>query len=338
MSSDRECDTRQQFDIVSGISIDTQYPVEKFILKWKISNFSKIFNDIKVHFFTTAKSSQWRLQFLSKRGSGDNKIELWDNTFDTHARVHYQSVTKTCHNVLQKDGTHEFQGNDNRSCIILRTEYTSNDDQHEVKFENDVLDFQCTLTILGHTITRHTPLLNLGDFSSKQIHHDLANLFESKEYSDIIVSDGKSKISAHKAILCARSPVFNVMFQQDMLENKNNEVVIDDIDYETLKDFLSFLYSGKIKQLSWGTAMGLYYAADKYEIADLRDVCSDFLQTNLTTENACSILKFADQHKDEEMKKSVLFFIQMNVSSVKLTQAWKDLARTHPKIIAEMFY
>lgn len=343
MSTDQVWNTGKEFDIASGISIDTQYPVEKFLLKWKISNYSKIFNGINVHFFTTGKSTRWRLKF--DKGSSENKIELWydmyDNTHWMHARVHYTSVAKCCHDILQKEGMHEFKSMFNHYCSILRipqTRYISNNDEKEVKFENDALNFQCTLTILGHTITRQTPLLNFADYSSKQIHSDLEGLFESKEHSDIIVSDGKNKIPAHKAILCARSPVFNIMFKQDMFETKNNEVVIDDIDHQTLEDFLLFLYSGKVKQLSWDTAMNLYYAADKYEVGDLREVCSDFLQMNLTTENACEVLKLADQHRDDDLKKSVSFFIQMNPSSVKLTQTWKDLARTHPKIIAEIFY
>lgn len=277
MSKDQECDTRKEFDIVSGISIDTQYPVERFLFKWKISNYSKIFNNVEVHFSTTAKSTQWRLKFRGKKGPS-HRIELWQD-YDTEVRVEYQALTKTLHKILQNEGTFEFKRGFNNCMILTIPDYvvSTNGDSQKVQFENDVLDFQCTLIILGHTITRNIPLLDLADFSSKQINFDLENLFQTKEHCDIMVSDGKSKISAHKAILCARSPVFNIMFQQDMLENKNNEVVIDDIDFETLHDFLSFLYSGKVEKLSFNSAMSLYYAADKYEVQDLRVLCSEFL-------------------------------------------------------------
>jgi hypothetical protein len=48
-----------------------------------------------------------------------------------------------------------------------------------------------------------------------------------------------TKVSAHKLILCARSPVFEAMFAGGFVES-NNEVVIVDADPEPFKEMLRY--------------------------------------------------------------------------------------------------
>ena len=55
---------------------------------------------------------------------------------------------------------------------------------------------------------------------------DMEKLLETGTLTDLTIRCGKKTVKCHKAVLSARSAVFRAMFQHDMRENKNNEIVI----------------------------------------------------------------------------------------------------------------
>ena len=182
MSSNRELEIKNEFDIESGISIATQYPLEKFHLRWKISNYSKIFNDIEVEFFTSSKSTAWKIKL--NFGQKFDKVELWHfPPQKQNVRLHYQAAIQSSYEIREKEGNHEFGMSSLYSCVVLtvpriKFDSSTNSYRNEI-FENDVLDFRCTMIISGHNITRKCPTLTAPDFCSKQLNYDLENLFQS---------------------------------------------------------------------------------------------------------------------------------------------------------------
>merc|ERR1712087_787183 len=48
----------------------------------------------------------------------------------------------------------------------------------------------------------------------------------------------------HRAILMSSSPVFQAMFENDMVEKKNSEVRIEDIPADAVKLMLDYIYGG----------------------------------------------------------------------------------------------
>ena len=73
------------------------------------------------------------------------------------------------------------------------------------------------------------------------------------------------------------------MFQHDMRESKSNEINIQDIDFSTVRDMVKFIYSGRLKDLADKSDL-LLAAADKYDIKDLKSICSQHLAANLSTD------------------------------------------------------
>ena len=86
-----------------------------------------------------------------------------------------------------------------------------------------------------------------------------------------------------------RSVVFESMLKQNMREAQTNEVDIPDVDPDTLKLMLEFIYSGQVgirlfsKNVRTITLLSnkvkdenytaeLLYAADKYELSDLVNI------------------------------------------------------------------
>ena len=51
--------------------------------------------------------------------------------------------------------------------------------------------------------------------------------------------------TASKIHVTFRSSVFRAMFQHDMRESKSNEIIIPDLDFNTVKDMVRYVYSGR---------------------------------------------------------------------------------------------
>ncbi|GBN59355.1 Speckle-type POZ protein, partial [Araneus ventricosus] len=92
------------------------------------------------------------------------------------------------------------------------------------------------------------------------------DLFENKRLSDVCLRTGARSFPAHKMVLSVRSPVFEAMFTQDMREKTSRIVEIPDLDVDTLSRLLLYIYKDTVEELQWESAMGLFRAADKYQI------------------------------------------------------------------------
>ena len=81
----------------------------------------------------------------------------------------------------------------------------------------------------------------------EKLSYNLKKVFENGDYSDVIFCVGGIDIPAHKVILSAASTVFASMFKQkDTKEAQEGKVIIEDVDVDTFKVLLKYLYSGQI--------------------------------------------------------------------------------------------
>jgi speckle-type POZ protein len=143
---------------------------------------------------------------------------------------------------------------------------------------------------------------------------------------------------AHKVILAARSPVFAKMFEHDMQESANNKVKVDDIQPDVFKVVLTYMYTGQVPKFSTGENNVVYellYAADKYQLDDLKLFCERQLVSILNFQNAARIIQFAHLHNAPELKKATLQFISKNVMNVRATKEWEQVKQC-PEIVDEI--
>lgn len=150
-------------------------------------------------------------------------------------------------------------------------------------------------------------------------------IFNNETYSDflIITSDDQS-IYVHKNILSMRSPVFQAMINSKMIEGEQKKVKIDDIDPRALTELIRFIYSGKVNEIE-SIAGDLLYAANKYDLQDLKPLCIESLALNLTPSNVLETFLLADLHQEKALKKFCLDFIKWKYDDVKEQEGWADL-------------
>ncbi|GBM60635.1 Speckle-type POZ protein [Araneus ventricosus] len=179
----------------------------------------------------------------------------------------------------------------------------------------------------------------------KKLADALRNSSESLLKEKVSLRVGKESETVNKAILCARSPVFAKMFQSDMREAKENVVTITDIKMPVLKVLVSFLCTGILSNCDsdWASNWDfdfdflceLYYAANKYDITELRHVCVDLLLPQISIENIFQVAKLAFTHVDERLKSTVKTLIAANIETLVSKNEWKDLINDEPQIAVE---
>ena len=164
---------------------------------------------------------------------------------------------------------------------------------------------------------------------------DFAKLLEDKVNSDVHLKVKDEDVPAHKLILAARSPVFAAMFQNDMLESKTNEVEIADVEPVVLKALLEFIYTGDC--VVGNLAEGLFRAADKYNIKDLKEMCEQELQEKITVDNAVHLLIISDLYQAKKLKESVTLFINCCAADVMEKPSWNKLMDSYPRLVGELY-
>ncbi|XP_055950968.1 speckle-type POZ protein-like [Argiope bruennichi] len=160
--------------------------------------------------------------------------------------------------------------------------------------------------------------------SATELQADLKSILDTGTLFDVSLQIDTEFIQAHKIILSARSPVFNSVFTKHRKEN-NNIVVIEDLDVDTLRKLLLYMYTDTIFDDHWENIKKLYFAANKYEIPSLKKKCVSILKTNLSISNVCEAACLADLHQDDDVKTATIDFIFEHDFEVFASVAWMEL-------------
>jgi len=155
------------------------------------------------------------------------------------------------------------------------------------------------------SITTNVPLTSKGkDASAVKLLSDikalLSNATDSADFS--IVCEDQS-FPCHEAILRARSPVLDRMFQQKMKESISRKLCIADMKKETTSILIKYLYTGEVPR-DVENLSELIYAADKYNISELLELCYDKVPDD--DEKIVDILLAAERHNLVDLTKVVL--------------------------------
>ncbi|GBN70328.1 TD and POZ domain-containing protein 3 [Araneus ventricosus] len=165
---------------------------------------------------------------------------------------------------------------------------------------------------------------------------DWISLFNEGIACDTELKTTTETFRVHKAVLIARSPVFKSMFTTDMAEKASNCVEIDDLDDDTVRRMLKFMYSDTLDNLGYESAKNLYFSSDKYDIVSLRYRCSNFLKQNFLQSKCCEILLLADKHEDTDLKNVVKDYIAKNGEEILSPEEWENLEKNHSLLAIEV--
>ena len=109
----------------------------------------------------------------------------------------------------------------------------------------------------------------------------LEEMFDSANYSDVTLQCEGNDIKCHRNILSFYSPVLDRLFLGEFQEKGSRSIEIKEVRCDVLTKAIHFIY-GKGLALTSKCVMDLLAFSDMYDIAVLREVCSDMLVKNIT--------------------------------------------------------
>lgn len=121
------------------------------------------------------------------------------------------------------------------------------------------------------------------------------------------------KLPAHKEVLSAWSPVFDAMFNGELKEKGNVEIV--DATPGAFEEFLQFFYGNQMK-LTMDNVADVLQLVDKYDVGDCFEICVDFLKQNLTTDYVLWGLNLALRFQLDDLQAHCTKKIQKNFKKV----------------------
>ncbi|UZN99776.1 uncharacterized protein OCT59_001042 [Rhizophagus irregularis] len=135
------------------------------------------------------------------------------------------------------------------------------------------------------------------------LEQDLKLLINNPKYSDLeILCENEKKLYGCRAILAARSEVFERLLYNGMKESYENQISFPKINSAGMEIVLEYTYTGSIKEefLTKDNMIESFYAADYFQLPDLQDfimkVFKNTLKKNLTENYSPELLsKFAEK-------------------------------------------
>ncbi|CAO2192165.1 unnamed protein product [Urochloa humidicola] len=172
----------------------------------------------------------------------------------------------------------------------------------------------------------------------------LGNLLDSTKGSDVSFIVDRETFYAHRAVLAARSPVFNVELLGSMAEATMSSITLHDIAPAVFGIMLRFMYTDvfpgddELGDSPSEMVHHLLVAADRYALDRLKLMCAQKLWDNVSVDTVADALACADMYDIPELKDRCIGFVvhEKNFSKVVLTDSFMNLGQKFPSIIAEV--
>lgn len=139
-------------------------------------------------------------------------------------------------------------------------------------------------------------------------------LYENNLMSDFKIICEDQEFYVNRAILAFRSPVFRAMLESSMREAKEHKLNIKDFKSTVVELMIRYIYSDEIRtDLSREELTDLYLIADKYDLENLKKLCSKNLcATAKNTTDIVNIIFFAGSLNLTEFKEEMIQFMNIN--------------------------
>ena len=163
-----------------------------------------------------------------------------------------------------------------------------------------------------------------------------SDLYETRLYSDLklLVGETRKVFQVHRLVLAVQSEVMATMLYGRMKEGSSSEIFISQYKPVPFELFLRFLYTGSIEVES-SLVPQVAIIADYYNVAELRDECLDWMKANVSPNNVCSFLVFADNFSEDLRKKCYDFLFEKVTLVINSSSFLECLSERHLRLILQ---
>lgn len=203
------------------------------------------------------------------------------------------------------------------------------DPKYPLLSEDNTLNLEIKFSLLlptdqTHSASEEARLMESVSPENSEHYHaellckELGCLLKNGNNTDLILimemGESDKTFSVHRSVLSARSPVFAAMFQSGMKECYSGIVRIKDITPKAMETVLCYIYSGIPHiELDWknvSEVQDVIYAADKYSLSGLKNLCDKMMFCGCELDNAMELLYLAQTHGLEVAVRDISVFIK----------------------------
>lgn len=323
----------------------TRFKMEKRSLIYNLEQFSLLQNIASIPFTTATDIASLFLTLQLKKDSDEVEVcvrvvedEIGDFLF---VKCKIWALSRTQNSICILEDTNVFKPKNDTVWKTSSFRKSSLSAEGSLYIQGDILSLQIELTV--HNGETTTEIREIGfaeppkiNNYSKTLSEELYQFFVNQTFCDITLETKNDAIKAHKIVVCAKSPVFRAMFENEMSEKISQVVKIPDVDIHSLRRLLTFMYSEKFENiLNEYDAMKLYSVADKYQYDKLKKKCSDFLKSNILIANVCDVLELADRHQDSGLKLAAQVYIKSKCHEILTSDEWKNLIENNVHLASD---
>ena len=150
-----------------------------------------------------------------------------------------------------------------------------------------------------------------------QVIEQINQLRQSRELCDIILKCNNVRIPAHKLILSVNSPYFrSLMNNRYYNEPGLYEHKLPGIEGEAVQQIVEFFYTSAVS-VNEESVWTLLPAASKLHVAEIQNLCSEYLLSQLQLENCLKIHRLATECLSSNLLKESTDFIKENFEKVR---------------------
>ncbi|KAM4551747.1 kelch-like protein 18 isoform 1-T1 [Odontesthes bonariensis] len=141
---------------------------------------------------------------------------------------------------------------------------------------------------------------------------------------DVTLKVGDHKFSAHRIVLAASIPYFHAMFTNDMVECKQDEILMQGMDPSALEALINFAYSGHVA-IDQQNVQALLIGSSFLQLQNVKDACCSFLQERLHPKNCLGVRQFAETMMCTALYDSASSFLHQHFVEVSLSEEFLGL-------------
>ncbi|XP_048366842.1 kelch-like protein 18 isoform X1 [Sphaerodactylus townsendi] len=141
---------------------------------------------------------------------------------------------------------------------------------------------------------------------------------------DVTLKVGDHKFSAHRIVLAASIPYFHAMFTNDMMECKQDEIVMQGMDPSALEALINFAYNGHLA-IDQQNVQSLLMGASFLQLQNIKDACCSFLRERLHPKNSLGVRQFAETMMCAVLYDAANSFIHQHFVEVSMSEEFLAL-------------
>ncbi|RGB37162.1 hypothetical protein C1646_757214 [Rhizophagus diaphanus] len=155
------------------------------------------------------------------------------------------------------------------------------------------------------------------------LEQDLKLLINNPKYSDIqILCEDEKKLHACRAILAARSEVFDKLLYNGMKETYENQISFPKINSAGMEIILEYIYTGSVKKESFtkDNLIEAFFAADYFQLSGLQDfIIKTINSTNFVKDYSPELLSKVSELESVTEDNIILNLLVETVANIPLS-------------------